>query len=130
VSSVCFQDAPDGDESDNQFAGEVEEKWVEVGEEENNVHEFDTISTRVAVGVWHQYRTENNVLPGYRKTYSMSSAHPCQKSRHVLTTCVQRQLEWGLTVAVHGMYIRAMLDQHARTLDRPISRCATLLLPP
>jgi hypothetical protein len=32
--TVCFQDAPDGDESENQFAGEVEEKWVEVDEEE------------------------------------------------------------------------------------------------
>jgi hypothetical protein len=40
----------------------------------------------------------------------MSSVrHTCQKSRHVLTTHIQRQLEWGLTVVIHGMYIRAIL---------------------
>jgi len=33
VSMVCFQDSLDRDESENQFAGEVEEKWVEVDEE-------------------------------------------------------------------------------------------------
>jgi hypothetical protein len=58
------------------------------------------------IRIRYQYRTENNVLSGYRKTYLMSGAHICQRSRHVLTICVQRQLEWGL------------------------SRCTALLLPP
>jgi hypothetical protein len=32
--TVCVQEYPDRDESENQFAGEVEEKRVEVDEEE------------------------------------------------------------------------------------------------
>jgi hypothetical protein len=32
--TVCFQDTPNRDESENQFSGEVDEKWVEVDEEE------------------------------------------------------------------------------------------------
>ncbi len=67
------------------------------------------------------------VISEYCNTYSMSSAHTCQKFGHAY---VQRQLEWGYTVAVHSMYIRAMFGQHVRILDRPISRCAALLLPP
>jgi hypothetical protein len=34
VLMVCFQDSPDRDGSEDQFAGEVEEKWVGVDEEE------------------------------------------------------------------------------------------------
>ena len=81
---------------------------------ENNVDEFDTISTRVlvAVGVSQRQSPCNPYLAslsykkqlaisGYRKIYLMSSTHPCQKFHHILTTCIRRQLEWGLTVAVH-----------------------------
>jgi hypothetical protein len=32
--TVCFQDSPDGDDSEDQFAGEVEEDWVGMDEEE------------------------------------------------------------------------------------------------
>ena len=31
--TVRFQDSSDGDESENQFAGEVEEEWVGMDEE-------------------------------------------------------------------------------------------------
>ena len=34
VLTVCFQDSPDEDESENQFAGEGEEQWVGVDEGE------------------------------------------------------------------------------------------------
>jgi hypothetical protein len=34
VLTVCFQDSPDSDESEDQFAGEVEGEWVGVDEEE------------------------------------------------------------------------------------------------
>lgn len=36
-----------------------------------------------------------------------------------------KSIRMELTVVIHGMFIRAVLDQHERTLDRPISRCAS-----
>src|SRR5216684_9272224 len=48
----------------------------------------------------------------------------------VVTFMLKRQLQWGLTLLVLGIYNRTILEQQARTLDRPLTRRKFTFFPP
>ena len=52
-----------------------------------------------------------------------------QASRDVVTFMLQRQLQWGATLVILGVYNRTMLKQQARALDRPQARSIIAFTP-